>query len=106
MRLALLTALTAFSAFTVDAQSGWVEGRYYENRGSDSVTCSAPYQVVEGYNAWGQPYGRYYQACRRMVWTSWWGSRQGYRWSGYHWVSYWDTRTWWTYSWYDFVQLA
>lgn len=103
----LMLAMLAYSHFmasSAQAQSGYVESRYYADRGSSQTICGPYYTVTVGYDYYGWPITRTVQDCQRQVWRSTYTFGTGYRWSYGYWQAYRDERLWWYYEWQYFTR--
>ena len=107
--LICLIPLFCLMSNKVYSQSGWTQGSYYAEQGTDEVICGQCFPVLIGYNGWGQPLYRYQRTCKVMQWHEWFRTHYGYFWhcdmySNCNWEYKTDTRYWYWFDWYIYTE--
>lgn len=110
MKKNLIVLLLVVAGLFANAQSGFVQGRYYTQQYSVQNLCGNVYSVFSGYyNNFGQAIYYGYQDCRRAEWHSQYDQWAGYFWeynpvTGYYqWNYRTEWRTWWWYTWNNYT---
>lgn len=92
----LMIMCFALISTTINAQSGWQQGNYYQYQGSIFwEPCSAVYPK---FNNFGQRIG-YFQCRRTTVWHQEWRQGYIYIWGPYGWETRWQQGNFWYFTW-------